>query len=261
MAVAPRRARRLPREGQASDSRRRPKPERPQGGPRRRGGSRRLGFVLVLAALVLGLTGALHAIRVHADGQVKPWNRDRAQLEYERIQAEMVLVKTDKPYLVLDLSAMEVQIKQAGVLLWNSPLALQEGRSDSPGAFSRRFQGDNAAYVRPLLAKHLYEASHKTPEEIMKIVSEVNRTDVALMQRDVPERLAFYWADDLVLDIRSENSGEPRDKKRNTLLDIRRWLQKPLGEAQLVVTMPADRALTLNHCLQPGYPTLIIPAG
>ncbi len=188
------------------------------------------------------------------------WERRQAELEYRLIQAELLLAKSEEPYLVIDLNRNELQLKLKGVVVWNHPIWFIETDSLEVRDFAQRFEGDEKYLVRPLSDKFLFTAQNKTPDSILAIVSEAVRTKPELMQRDVPERFQLLWSTGLILEVRTEIVGKPKEKLKSTMLEIRHALKRPFGEAHIVVKMAPEAALTLYRATHPGLSTLIYPS-
>jgi hypothetical protein len=218
--------------------------------------------------LALGLLGLLivscaqkgsqeRAVEVIRD---KNWNRSRAEIEYELLQAELRLARIGKPYLVLDVNRGMLFIKLKGAVVWDSPMELADADSSDVGKFVERFSDNNRRYVRPISEKYLFAASEKTPDTILAIVGEAVNVDPELLQRVIPQRFQLRWNHGLILDIHTDIPGKPTSKFKNTFVEFRRALQRPFGEAYIGLKMSADDALTLYRASQPGLPTLICPA-
>lgn len=186
-------------------------------------------------------------------------DRQKAELEYRLIQAELLLTKSDKPYLVVNLNRNELEIKLKGVVIWNQPIQLVQTSSQDVEDFARNFEGEEKDLVRPLVDKFLYTALNKTPDSILVIISDAVKAKPELMQRDVPERFQLLWSTNLILEIRTEIVGKPKEKLKSTMLEIRHVIQRPFGEAQIIIKMTPEAALTLYRVAQPGLATLIYP--
>jgi hypothetical protein len=189
----------------------------------------------------------------------KNWNSSRAETEYELIQAELKLAKTEKPYMVVNINKKELLLKLKGTVVWGYPMDIADVDSQNATDFVRRFLGDDKRYVRPLTEKYLFAASEKTPDSILAIVGEAVNVDPELLQRIIPQRFELLWDRGLILDIRTDVAGKPTSKFKNTFVELRRALQKPFGEAYVSLKMSPNEALTLYRASQPGLPTLIYP--
>ena len=190
----------------------------------------------------------------------KAWSRSDAETEYELIQAEMKLAKTKATYLVLDLTKNKLLLKLQGAVVWDYPLQLDEKNSDNMNKFAEHFIGNDGQLIRPVLEKHLFAAKDKSSDSVLAIVSGVVRAEVDLMQREVPERFQILWDDDLIMDVRSEVVGQPRSKFQNTMVELRQALERPFGEARIIIKMDSEHALTLYRATKRGLPTLIYPS-
>jgi hypothetical protein len=193
------------------------------------------------------------------DQSNKKWDRQRADLEYGLIQAELKLALSEQLYMVLDLERKELRLKLKGATVWNYPLNMAEADSQEVGEFIQRFQGDGERLVRFLSEKHLFTFQEKTPDSILAIVSEVVKADVELLQRDVPSRFQLLWGYGLILEVRTDIKGIPKSKLKSTIVEVREALRRPFGEARIVVKMDPDDALTLYRAAHPGLPTLLCP--
>ncbi len=193
-------------------------------------------------------------------GSSRKWNREAAELEYELIQAETRLAKTDKPYFVIDMKRGEMVIKMGGTKVWSYPMAVDETNVSQMNEFARRFRGSHNRLIRPLTEKHLFAFSEKTPDSILAIVGEAVNVDPALLQRDVPQRFQISWSPSLVLEVITDISGKPTSRFQNTFVEFKQALQLPFGVSRIVIKMNAEDALTLYRASQTGLPTMIYPA-
>ncbi len=174
------------------------------------------------------------------------------------VHAEAKLSESDKVYLMVNLAHKELQLMLKGAVVWNYPLVMEQETSDELHEFARLFRGKENRIVRPLSEKHLFASKSRTPDSILAIVSEVTKFKPELLQREMPERFQLLWGDDLILDVRTDVQGTPVSKFKNTIVEIRRVLQRPLGEAYLSVKMDPVRALSLYRVAQPGLPTILV---
>jgi hypothetical protein len=182
-----------------------------------------------------------------------------SELEYRLIQAELLLVKSDQPYLVINLDRNELELKLKGVVVWNQPIQLIQTATQDVNDFARNFEGEEKDLVRPLMDKFLFTAKNKTPDSVLTIISDAVRAKPELMQRDVPERFQLRWNTNLILEVRTEIIGTPKEKLKSTMLEIRHAIQRPFGEAHIIIKMSPEAALTLYRLAQPGLSTLIYP--
>jgi hypothetical protein len=185
--------------------------------------------------------------------------RQRTELEYRLLQAELALVKSDSLYLVLNLKQNELQLKLKGVVVWNSPVNFIETDSQEPEKFAKRFQGEKELLIRPISYKYLFTAQNRTPDSILVIISDAVKAKPELMQRDVPGRFQLLWGYGLILEVRTDIKGIPKSKLKGTIMEIREVLRRPFGETRIVVKMDPDAALTLYRAAHPGLPTLLYP--
>ncbi len=186
--------------------------------------------------------------------------RSEIEAEYNLIQAELRLARTEKPYLVIDAGKNEMRLKLKGATVWYNHLELLESESDRLDQFAGRFLGSDNRILRLMTEKHLFASSDKTPDSILAIVGEVVKVDPELLQREIPERFQLLWDHSLILEVRTGQAGKPASFFKNTMLEVRRTLQRPFGESYLAVKMNPEEALTLYRVSQPGLPTLIYPA-
>jgi hypothetical protein len=219
-------------------------------------------LAVVLLAIVAGCRSKDSAAPATATASHKtprPGQNDPAE-EYCLLQTELKLAKEKKTYLVIDIPNREILLKLGGVVVWNDPIIIDSvGESDSLSKFADKFTDGNKVFIRPVIDKHLYAASDKSSDSVLKIVSEVVRAKIDLMQRVVPERFEILWGNDLLFDIRTEVPGKPRSKFKNTVVELQHALQRPFGEAHVVLRMNADQAITLYRVAERGLPTLIYP--
>jgi hypothetical protein len=185
--------------------------------------------------------------------------RQRTELEYRLLQAELALVKSDSLYLVLNLKQNELQLKLKGVVVWNFPINLIETDSQKLEKFAKRFQGEEELLIRPISHKYLFSAQNKTPDSILVIISDAVRAKPELMQRDVPGRFQLLWGYGLILEVRTDIVGKPKSKLKGTIVEVREALRRPFGEARIILKMDPGDALTLYRAAHPGLPTLLYP--
>lgn len=189
----------------------------------------------------------------------KKWDRQRAELEYRLLQAELALAKSELPYLVLNLQRNELQLKLKGAVVWNHPLEIIETDSQEVQEFAERFEGDEGKLIRPISDKYLFTAQNKTPDSILAIISDAVKAKPELMQRDVPGRFQLLWGYGLTLEVRTDVAGKPKSSLKITMVEVRHALRSPFGQAYVIVKMNPEDALTLYRATRPGLPTLLYP--
>jgi hypothetical protein len=219
-------------------------------------------LVMLLLSLVAGCKSknAATSTAAAAKHKAKSTERNDPAEEYRLIQSELKLAKTKKAYLAIDIPNREILLKLGGVTVWNYPLMIDTaGESDSLSKFADKFTEGNRIFIRPVAERHLYAASEKSSDSVLKIVSEVVRANIDLMQRVVPERFEIAWENDLLFDIRTDVPGKPPSKLKNTVVELQHALQRPFGSVHIVLRMDADRAITLYRVAERGLPTLIYP--
>jgi hypothetical protein len=218
-------------------------------------------LTLLILCLALGALFACKGKQDEQDGQsgTKKFNRNEAETEYEVLQAETRLANTVKPYLVFDLQRKALEIRLKGMIVWECPVEIIDNSEDLDD-FARSFKGDENKLIRPLLEKHLFSFSDKTPDSILVIVGKAVDVDPELLQREIPERFQLLWDKNLVLEIRTNVVGKPISRFKNTMLELRRMIQKPFGASFLIIKMDPEMATTLYRASQPGIPTMVYPA-
>lgn len=189
----------------------------------------------------------------------KKWSYDKANLEYRLIASELKLAQMKKTYFVLDFKEKRLLLKLGGATVWNYPMNIDADNSDELNDFIGRFMEEKKLLVRPVTERHLFAATEKSSDSVLSIVSQVVRADVSLMQRDIPQRFEIHWGDGLTLEVKTEIAGEPRSKLKNAVIEFRKVLQKPFGEATLSIIMDAESAMTLYRVADRGLLTLINP--
>lgn len=189
----------------------------------------------------------------------KSWNRADAEAEYRLIQSELNLIKTGKPYLVLDFKRDRLVMKLKGAIVWSYPMVFAEQDAGEVAGFRKRFQGDNGRLIRTLTGKHLFASKEQTPDSILAIVGSAVRVDPSALQRELPERFQLHWGDDLVLEVQTDIAGTPVSRFHNAMVEIGRVLNLPFGESILVVKIKPEEGLTLYRATPIGMPTLIYP--
>lgn len=216
-----------------------------------------LGFVISIIILGCGQKQTERSEKLNPDNRSS--NRAAAELEYRLIQTELNLVKTGQPYLVLDLKQEKLRLKLKGAVVWSYPMDFVATDSQEVRGFLERFQGRDRKLVRPLAAKHLFAAKEKTPDSVLAVVGQVVKVDPELLRRELPERFQLRWGGDLILEVRTDIRGKSISIFRNAIVEIRRMLQRPFGEAVIVLKMESEAALTLYRAATERMPTLIYP--
>jgi hypothetical protein len=221
------------------------------------------------AGRLTALVGLLAIFGLSSCGQTSPpagnLSNDSAlhnspdDLEYTFLRSELSLARTGKPYLVLDLKERRLELRLDGAIVWDYPMDFSTSDSASVRAFVRRFQGAESRLARPLIGKYLFDAADKTSDSVLAIVGRAVNVDPALLQRELPGRFQLHWDDYMILEIRSPVSGQPVSRFKNTIVEMRQLLLRPLGEISIVLQMEPDAALSLYRTAQPGMPTLIRP--
>lgn len=189
----------------------------------------------------------------------KKWDRGRAESEYRLMQTELTVAKSDSAYMVLDFKRHELKIKQKGAVVWSYPMTFATKDSEAVGDFLDRFLGQERRFMRPLANKYLFSARGKTPDSVLAIVGEVVKVEPGTLQRELPQRFQFEWADGLVLEVQTDVAGKPISKFQNAIIEIGQALNRPFGGTSIVLKVSADEALTLYRATQPGMPTLVYP--
>jgi hypothetical protein len=187
------------------------------------------------------------------------WDRASAEKEYRLIKTELALAEEKRPYLVIDLPEKKLVIKLNGVDVWDYPMEVAPENTGELREFADQFMDSDKQFVRPLLEKHLFSSKERSSDSILAIVSQAVRADVDLMQRIVPERFQLLWDNGLILEIRTSVAGEPNSNLKNTMVQIRQALQRPFGEALVIIRMDQDHAITLYRIAERGFPTMIYP--
>lgn len=193
------------------------------------------------------------------DQSDKKWDQKRAELEYQLLRAELRLAKSEEPYLVVDLDREELRLMLKGAVVWNQPVNLIETDSQKLQEFADGFRSDKGDLIRCLSAKHLFAAESRTPDSVLAIVGKAARVDPKFLQRDVPGHFELMWGYGLILEIRTDISGQPKSRLKNALIEFRHLLRRPFGVAHIVVKMGHDDAITLYRACKPGLATLVYP--
>lgn len=231
-------------------------------------------LLIAFAGLILGTTGLScggeetvepparpEAAAVSTKGKTKskekPWDRAAAEAEYRLIRNELSLIKTGKPYLVLDFGRDRLLVKLKGAVIWSYPMVFAEGDAGRVAGFRKRFQGESGRLIRTLTGKHLFAAKEQTSDSLLAIVGSAVKVDPNTLQRELPERFQLHWGDDLVLEVRTDITGTPVSRFHNAMIEIGRVLNLPFGESILVVKIKPEEGLTLYRATPVGMPTMI----
>jgi hypothetical protein len=225
----------------------------------------RLAVIFALATTLLFSCGGddtgneIASAKGKQETGAKKWSYDKANLEYRLIASELKLAQMKKTYFVLDFKEKRLLLKLGGATVWSYPMNIDADNSDELNDFIGRFMEEKKLLVRPVTERHLFAATEKSSDSVLSIVSQVVRADVSLMQRDIPQRFEIHWGDGLTLEVKTEIAGEPRSKLKNAVIEFRKVLQKPFGEATLSIIMDAESAMTLYRVADRGLLTLINP--
>lgn len=235
----------------------------------RRQGHRRFVVFVVVAlgsiSLILGLFSCLKrheegAISADDSGRAEEWNQFAAEMEYRLLQTELLLARSDQPYLVFNLPKARLELRLKAAVVWEYPLDIAVEDSARLDKFVSDFIGDRRRLARPLIEKHLFASETQMPDSVLAIISEATKFDAELMRRDLPARFLLLWQNGVSLDVRTELSGKPASRLKNVYVEFKRLLTRPLGGTSLVLTMSKEEALTLYRTALPGLPTIVIPA-
>ncbi len=220
-----------------------------------------LGMAVLLLSLSCGRKEASKPEPVPEKGKEKSWNRAVAEKEYRLIQTELKLVKTGKPYFVLDFKRGKLELRLKGTIVWAYPIDPAESDASDVVGFQKRFQGDGNRLIRPITGKYLFAAKGQTSDSVLGIVGRAMRVDPAKLQRELPQRFQLRWENDLILDIQTNIAGTPISKFDNVMVEIGQVLNRPFGESILAVKIKPEEGLTLYRAAEVGMPTLIcLPA-
>jgi hypothetical protein len=184
-------------------------------------------------------------------------DREKRERQYRLIQTELLLAKSSEPYLVINLDEDRLQLKLKGAVMWSQSIRFLETDSQEVRDFAQRFEGEKKELVRPLSDKFLFTAQNKTPDSILTIISDAVKAKPELMQRDVPERFQLFWDSGLILEVRTEIEGKPKAKIKGALVEVRHAIERPFGEAHIILKMTPEAALTLYRATYPGLPTFL----
>ncbi len=175
----------------------------------------------------------------------------------ERLEAELALADSAKPYLVLDLIRRMLVIKLGGAVVWNHPLTLKEDDEKKIKDFIRSLDNPEQHYVRRIKEKHLFSGKDQTPDSVLSIVGEALKIDKALIQREIPERFQIEFDDGFVMEFRSDVKGTETSKFKNTVLSVKNVFNQLFGEVFLVTTIDSTASITLYRMAEPGVPLIL----
>lgn len=188
------------------------------------------------------------------------FDRPRAEQEYRLIETELRVAEEGIPYLVIDLEKGRLLLKLKGAVIWNYPMNFATADSANVSRFLLRFRGSDGKVARPLADKHLFSALGKTSDSVLAIVGEVVNVDPELLQRDIPQRFQLHWDDGLYMEVQTDIIGQPVSVLKNAVVQFRQALDRPFGEALIVLKIDPEEALTLYRAASEGMPTLIYPS-
>lgn len=177
--------------------------------------------------------------------------------ESARLEAELALADSAKPYLVLDLLHRMLLIKLGGAVVWNHPLKLDDGDEKKISEFIVSLDNPDQHYVRHIKEKHLYSGKEQTPDSILSIVGSALKIDKSLLQREIPERFQLEFDDGFVMEFRSPVKGVETSAFRNTVLSVKNAFSKLFGGVYLVTTIDSTAAITLYRISEPGLPLVL----
>jgi len=133
--------------------------------------------------------------------------RQRAEVEYQLLQAELELAKQTRPYLVFDWQASELVVKVKGAPVARFGLQVVDD-AQTVRRFQQRFLGPQERAVRGVALRRLYTAQHQHSDSILAIVGKVLSVDPQTLQRQVPGHFELGWGDGAILEVHVD-LGEP----------------------------------------------------
>lgn len=187
------------------------------------------------------------------------WNHSAAETQYRLVLAELLLARSEKLYMVINFEKSEVRLKLKGAVVWDYPLVIAAEDSEDVEQFFRRFQGNEEQPIRAVGGKHLFSGRGKSPDSVLAVVGEALRVDPELLQREVPAKFQIRWGSGLIVEVNTDISGKPKSLLKNTIVTIRQVMNRPFGEAHIVIKMDPEAALTLYSAVQRGLPTIVYP--
>lgn len=177
--------------------------------------------------------------------------------EKAKLEAEMALADSAKPYLVLDLERRMLLIKLGGAVVWEHLLELADADEKKIKDFMVSLENPEQHYVRYIKEKHLFSGKEQTPDSVLSIVGEALKIDKALIQRQIPERFQLEFDDGFVMEFRSAVKGKETSKFKNTVLSVKNVFNQLFGEVFLVTTIDSIASITLYRMAEPGVPLIL----
>ncbi len=185
-------------------------------------------------------------------------NQEQLSLEYKRLNAELDLAQSKKPYMILDLKRKLLVLKLGGAKVWDYALTIADADSDDIADFGKRLSNPESGFTRRVKAKHLFAAKDQTPDSILSIVGGALKVDPTLMQRELPEKFQLVFDDGFIMEFRSDVKGETESTLKNTYLTASQAIKRLFGNVYIVTTIEPEAAMTLYRAADVGLAMMVV---
>lgn len=199
---------------------------------------------LVLLCVVAASTSAF----AQSDSLLREWRILTTQTE---------LVKSNKPYLVLDAAKQLCEIRIGAGVVWT----MQEDSGTTKLDVNRMVQDfqPDSVLVYGLSGVRLLKFEPRFPDTLLDIVSTAMDMDPSLLQREIPVMFEITWYNGPTLMVHSKPENQPVEVEVPWRERLGMWLAKFKGGAGgYEVQVNREIALTLYRVLKNGALTIVL---
>ncbi|MBK6765735.1 MAG: hypothetical protein IPG71_05190 [bacterium] len=181
---------------------------------------------------------------------------DSLYREWRFLATQNELIKSNKPYVVLDAAHQELEIRIGSGVVWT----MHEDSGTKPldvNQLALDFQPDTAL-VFGLSGLRLLKYEPRFPDSLLEIVSNAMDMDPSLLQREIPVMFEVKWLDGPTLMVHSLPENQPVEIEVPWREKLGLWLQSFSGSSGYEVQCNREVALTLYRVLKNGALTLVL---
>lgn len=196
---------------------------------------------------VLALTITCSAAFAQSDSLLREWRFLATQNE---------LIKSNKPYLVLDAAHQSLEIRMGSGVVW----AMKADSGTKPLDVNRLaldFQPDTTL-VFGVSGLRLLKYEPRFPDSLLEIVSHAMDMDPSLLQREIPVMFEIKWLNGPTLMVHSLPENQPVEIEVPWREKLGLWLDRFGGASGYEVQCNREVALTLYRVLKNGALTLVL---
>ncbi len=177
--------------------------------------------------------------------------------EWRVLTTQNELVKSNKPYLVLDAAKQLCEIRIGAGVVWT----LQEDSGTAKldvNSLVQDFQPDTVM-VYGLSGLRLLKFEQRFPDTLLDIVSHAMDMDPSLLQREIPVMFEIKWYNGPTLMVHSQPENQPIEIEIPWREKLGAWLAQFKGGASgYEVQVNREIALTLYRVLKNGALTMVL---